>query len=238
MDAFVEAEASSFHSPSIHQGRHRLAIPTMRSSSTPVLRHSFLDVGKKEVTALCNITNVHCRSPTAKTNYYDFVLIAEEARKMRTRPLWPLGRAEKVDTQTSSRGHPKGRKVRSILMVAKARHWEVVKRKNKTIYILEITFDATKIALPFADMPIIRRNQEIRKWIVSGHGKRRSILSMTRHLLSNDADPRHCSYNSLNDRSRDARAAATDIRSLDFIRCETAGVCIRAPTLSAVGDAS
>ena len=70
----------------------------MRCFSTPVLRHSFLDVGKKEATANGNITNVHCRSPTAKTNYYDFVLIAEEARKMRTHPLWPLGRAEKIDT--------------------------------------------------------------------------------------------------------------------------------------------
>ena len=146
----------------------------MRCFSTPVLRHSFLDVEKKEVTANGNITNVHCRSPTAKTNYYDFVLIAEEARKMRTRPLWSIGRAEKIDTQSSSRGHPKGRRIRSILMLAKARYWEMVKRENKAMYILEITFDATKIALPFADMP---------------HSKRRSIVSMTRHLLSNDADP-------------------------------------------------
>ena len=43
---------------------------------------------------------------------------------------------------------------------------------------IEITFDATKIALPFADTPIIRRNQEMRKGIASGHGKRRSSLGM------------------------------------------------------------
>ena len=43
---------------------------------------------------------------------------------------------------------------------------------------VEITFDATKIALPFADTPIIRRNQEMRKGIASGHGKRRSSLGM------------------------------------------------------------
>ena len=94
-----------------------------------------------------------------------------------------------------------------------------------------------EIALPFADMPIIKRDQEIRKWIASGHGRQRGILDVTRHLLSNDADPRHYSYSSLDDRSRDARAPATDSRSLDFVRCETAGVCIRALTLSAVGDA-
>ena len=43
---------------------------------------------------------------------------------------------------------------------------------------IEITFDATKIALPFADTPIIRRNQEMRKGIASGNGKRRSSLGM------------------------------------------------------------
>ena len=43
---------------------------------------------------------------------------------------------------------------------------------------VEIVFDATKIALPFADTPIIRRNQEMRKGIASGHGKRRSSLGM------------------------------------------------------------
>lgn len=43
---------------------------------------------------------------------------------------------------------------------------------------IEITFDATKIALPFADTPIIRRNKEMRKGVASGHGKRRSSLGM------------------------------------------------------------
>ncbi len=41
---------------------------------------------------------------------------------------------------------------------------------------IEITFDATKIALPFADTPIIRRNQEMRKG--AANGSRRSSLGM------------------------------------------------------------
>ena len=39
---------------------------------------------------------------------------------------------------------------------------------------VEITFDATKIALPFADTPIIRRNKEMRKG--ASNGSRRSSL--------------------------------------------------------------
>ena len=39
---------------------------------------------------------------------------------------------------------------------------------------VEITFDATKIALPFADTPIIRRNKEMRKG--ASDGSRRSSL--------------------------------------------------------------
>lgn len=39
---------------------------------------------------------------------------------------------------------------------------------------IEVTFDATKIALPFADTPIIRRNKEMRKTNAS----RRSSLGM------------------------------------------------------------
>ena len=39
---------------------------------------------------------------------------------------------------------------------------------------VEISFDATKIALPFADTPIIRRNKEMRKGVENGH--RRSSL--------------------------------------------------------------
>jgi kinetochore protein Mis13/DSN1 len=38
---------------------------------------------------------------------------------------------------------------------------------------IEISFDATKIALPFADTPIIRRNKEMRKGVDNG---RRSSL--------------------------------------------------------------
>lgn len=41
---------------------------------------------------------------------------------------------------------------------------------------IEITFDATKIALPFADTPIIRRNKEMRKG--AQNGSRRSSLGM------------------------------------------------------------
>ena len=41
---------------------------------------------------------------------------------------------------------------------------------------IEITFDSTKIALPFADTPIIRRNQEMRRGAASG--SRRSSLGM------------------------------------------------------------
>ena len=41
---------------------------------------------------------------------------------------------------------------------------------------IEITFDSTKIALPFADTPIIRRNQEMRKGAASS--SRRSSLGM------------------------------------------------------------
>lgn len=40
----------------------------------------------------------------------------------------------------------------------------------------EISWDATKIALPFADTPIIRRNKEMRKG--AGNGDRRSSLGM------------------------------------------------------------
>lgn len=40
----------------------------------------------------------------------------------------------------------------------------------------EISWDATKIALPFADTPIIRRNKEMRKG--GGNGDRRSSLGM------------------------------------------------------------
>ena len=39
---------------------------------------------------------------------------------------------------------------------------------------IEVTFDATKIALPFADTPIIRRNKEMRKT----NATRRSSLGM------------------------------------------------------------
>ena len=39
---------------------------------------------------------------------------------------------------------------------------------------VEISFDATKIALPFADTPIIRRNKEMRKGVENGY--RRSSL--------------------------------------------------------------
>lgn len=41
---------------------------------------------------------------------------------------------------------------------------------------IEITFDATKISLPFADTPIIRRNQEMRRG--ANNGSRRSSLGM------------------------------------------------------------
>ena len=41
---------------------------------------------------------------------------------------------------------------------------------------IEITFDSTKIALPFADTPIIRRNQEMRRG--AANGSRRSSLGM------------------------------------------------------------
>lgn len=41
---------------------------------------------------------------------------------------------------------------------------------------IEITFDATKIALPFADTPIIRRNKEMRNRATNG--SRRSSLGM------------------------------------------------------------
>lgn len=41
---------------------------------------------------------------------------------------------------------------------------------------VEITFDATKISLPFADTPIIRRNQEMRRG--AANGSRRSSLGM------------------------------------------------------------
>ena len=37
---------------------------------------------------------------------------------------------------------------------------------------IENTFDAMKIALPVVDMPIIKRNQEMRKGIASGPEKR------------------------------------------------------------------
>lgn len=40
----------------------------------------------------------------------------------------------------------------------------------------EISWDATKISLPFADTPIIRRNKEMRKG--AGNGDRRSSLGM------------------------------------------------------------
>lgn len=40
----------------------------------------------------------------------------------------------------------------------------------------EVSWDATKIALPFADTPIIRRNKEMRKG--AGNGDRRSSLGM------------------------------------------------------------
>ena len=160
MDASLEVESSSFHFSSLHQRRVRHAIPTMRHSYTPVLRHSFLNLREKEATALGDFTDVYCPSRAAKTDLYDFVLTAEEAREMRARPLWPSRGAGKVGTQRSSQGHPEEPKGRSILMVAKARHYEMVKRKNKTIYIHEIIFDATEIALPFANTPIIMRNQE------------------------------------------------------------------------------
>ena len=39
---------------------------------------------------------------------------------------------------------------------------------------VEISFDATKIALPFADTPVIRRNKEMRKGVENGY--RRSSL--------------------------------------------------------------
>ena len=46
--------------------------------------------------------------------------------------------------------------------------------KTKPADPVERTFDATKIALPFADTPIIRRNKEMRKGVENGH--RRSSL--------------------------------------------------------------
>lgn len=46
--------------------------------------------------------------------------------------------------------------------------------KKKHVDPVERTFDATKIALPFADTPIIRRNKEMRKGVENGH--RRSSL--------------------------------------------------------------
>ena len=41
---------------------------------------------------------------------------------------------------------------------------------------IEVTFDATKISLPFADTPIIRRNKEMRNRVTNG--SRRSSLGM------------------------------------------------------------
>ena len=47
-------------------------------------------------------------------------------------------------------------------------------KKSKPADHVEISFDPTKIALPFADTPIIRRNKEMRKGMGNGH--RRSSL--------------------------------------------------------------
>lgn len=47
-------------------------------------------------------------------------------------------------------------------------------RKTNPSEPVERIFDATKIALPFADTPIIRRNKEMRKGVENGH--RRSSL--------------------------------------------------------------
>ena len=51
-----------------------------------------------------------------------------------------------------------------------------VVRSNVQEQQAEISGDVTRIALPFADTPIIRRNQEMRKGAVGGH--RRSSLGM------------------------------------------------------------
>lgn len=50
----------------------------------------------------------------------------------------------------------------------------LVQKAPKPSEHIEISFDATKIALPFADTPIIRRNKEMRKGVENGH--RRSSL--------------------------------------------------------------
>ena len=52
-------------------------------------------------------------------------------------------------------------------------HREPDSRQDNS-HLVEYTFDVTKIALPFADTPIIRRNKEMRKT----NGSRRSSLGM------------------------------------------------------------
>ena len=59
---------------------------------------------------------------------------------------------------------------------------------------IEVTFDATKIALPFADTPIIRRNKEMRKT----NATRRSSLGMRGRRASSLIDTGKSNGNEFN----------------------------------------
>lgn len=75
---------------------------------------------------------------------------------------------------------------------------------------VERTFDATKIALPFADTPIIRRNKEMRKGVENGH--RRSSLGNRGRRASSLIDGGKSNGNLFTQRNKivtDRRSAST-----------------------------
>ena len=91
----------------------------------------------------------------------------------------PLAIKKRRKPRGSSESKQEEQQDQQVDIAAKFVQQEVRKepgKENQEHRPAEITFDATKIALPFADTPIIRRNKEMRKGAQSG--SRRSSLGL------------------------------------------------------------
>lgn len=88
-----------------------------------------------------------------------------EVKKRRGKDQAPVDGKTRKDSEASKAAQVEGEEENSIQIVGEVSQPQAV----------EIPRDTTKIALPFADTPIIRRNKEMRKGADTGH--RRSSMS-------------------------------------------------------------
>ncbi|KAL9129420.1 MAG: hypothetical protein Q9217_002125 [Psora testacea] len=81
-----------------------------------------------------------------------------------------------VKKRRKGRGSDEGKNANEVSQVNAGESQQREDGNQEHIQPIELTVDSTKIALPFADTPIIRRNQEMRRGVATG--SRRSSLGL------------------------------------------------------------